>query len=597
MKIYPSLHDIKEVSKVELLDIPLAYIDTSNTEQYISITKEPIFANSYGESLIKAYEEFNSLEAYLFDDTNKIIKNQILKRLGNQYVYEPQNAVEFTPLRFSFDALVKKNMTFTNDVHYNLKVAASEEGIDLAFSKQLISVFGDAPRRGLCPANISINDLGMTPETLINTSFKGNDFIFIKSPDGVQFREITTDATTGAEIITLKTLDVDALLDANVNVWLSVDSFSDTLKVKDDNLFTLSQPVLYATKDYAIKDYTHYFDTSVDHASYPRDKYSYSTPFAESSAVMILEKANGGFVILTHKTFFDNLHENVKLLYEIMMQVFLKSYYRTKTFSSWITDQPVDYIAFKSSKYNLQHDEINLNNLLKNNNYNINGEYNLLAVNVSGQDVIFANMNPQKDLFFCKVNLQPDPIKNDGDISVYTSRHSVIHYRQAVIKKIESGLSIGTEITESGLYVTIHPCHSTQYRINTTNDLTLRIENPKFEYVLCCKTGSTDIENSFVLIRSVNYTVADGLKVATIKVISKPAAKTFDIRINGGGLPLDSDPNYDMLDIGHINGRPYRVGSTLIIRLPARLKEHDAKIRKTLEKHSSSGDYPVIIYR
>jgi hypothetical protein len=586
MKIYPSLHDIKEVSKVELYDIPLAYVDTSNTEQYINIAKEPIFANSYSESLIKAYEEFDNPEAYLFNDSGEIIKSQILKRLGNRYVYEPQNAVEFTPLRFSFDALVKKNMTFKNDAHYNLKVAVHEEGTDLAFSKQLISIFGDAPRRGLCPANITVNDQNMTPESLINTSFKGNDFIFLKSTDGIHFKDGDT---------TLE-LDVDALLDLNVNLWISVESFGTVLKTSEENTFVVKSPALYATTEYSIKDYGFYFNDSETHASYPKDKYTYTSLFNEHNAALVLEKANGGFIVVTHKAFFDNLHENVKLLYELMMKIFLQSYYKTKPFNSWITDSPVDYIAFKSSKYNLQHAQINLNDLLKNENYGIGEQYNLLRVNTSSSDVMFINMNPKKDMFFYKISTQPDPAKNEGDISVYTSRHSVIHYRQEVIKKIESGLNISREKTETGLYITVQPCHSTQHRINTTQERTLRIEDPRLEYILCCKAGSTDIENDFVLIPADDYRALDGLKVATVRVISNPHAKTFDIRINGGGLPLDSAPNYNMLDIGHINGRPFRVGSTLIIRLPARLREHDEKIRLTIGKHSSSGDYPVIVY-
>jgi hypothetical protein len=586
MKIYPSLHEIKEVSRVELHDIPLAYVDVNNTEQYINIAKEPIFANHSGDSLIKAYEEFDNPEAYLFNDSDEIIKSQILKRLGNRYVYEPQNAVEFTPQRFSFDALIKKNMTFKNDAHYNLKIAVHEEGTDLAFSKQLISVFGDAPRRGLCPANVTVNDQNMTPESLINTSFKGNDFIFLKSTDGIHFKDGDT---------TLE-LDVDALLDLNVNLWISVERFGSVLKSREKNTFVIKSPALYATAEYSVKEYGFYFNDSETHASYPKDKYTYISLFNEHNAALVLEKRNGGFIVVTQNAFFDNLHENVKLLYELMMQVFLQSYYRTKQFNSWITDLPVDYIAFKSSKYNLQHEQINLRDLLKNENYDIGEEYNLLNVSPSSSDIMFININPQKDMFFYKISTQPDPVKNEGDISVYTSRHSVIHYRQEVIKKIESGLDISTEKNEMGLYITVHPCHSTQHRINTTQDRTLRIEDPRLEYILCCKAGSTDIENDFVLIPANDYTELDGLKVATVRVISNPDAKTFDIRINGGGLPIESDPNYNMLDIGHINGRPYRLGSTLIIRLPARLKEYDEKIKLVIEKHSSSGDYPVIVY-
>lgn len=632
MKIYASQHDVKEVSKVELRDIPLAYIDTSSTEQFISIAREPIFNGS--EGIIRAYEEFDSPEAYFFDENNEIIKSLMLKRLGNRYVYEPQNAVEFTPLRFSFHALVKKNMTFRNDKHYNLKVAVHEEAADLAFSKQLIAVFGDAPRRRLCPPNISINDCGMTPETLINASFIGNDFMFIKSPDGTHYKEIvtttteetvaaatpakttsTTDVngdtsttttvtialkgtdkvkTTTVVATSLRVLDMDTLLSSNTNAWLSVETFGSLIKTKNNSNFRLKAPTLYKTTDYSIKDYVHYFDEG-EHPGYPAASYTYSYPF-EDGAALILEKANGGFVVVTHKTFFDNLHENVNLLYELMMQVFLKSYYRTKEVSSWITDQPVDFIAYKRSKYNLQHAELNLSDLLKNDNYDIGNEFTLLAVNTSSPDVIFLNMNAAKDMLFYKISTNPDPAKNDGDISIYTSKHSVIHYRQEVIKKIESGLDISTEINDTGLYITIHPCHSTQNRIHTRQDQTLRIEDPRKEYVLVCKPGTTDIENDFVLIPVNDFTASDGLKVAAIRVVNNPAAKAFNIRVNGGGLPLDSEPDYSMLDIGHVNGRPYRVGATMVIRLPSRLKEHDTKIRDAIGKHAASGDYPLIVY-
>lgn len=637
MKIYPSVHEFKEVETVALRDIPLAYVDTSNTEQVVSVAKEPAFANNTSESVVRAYDEFDSPEAYLFNSNSEIIKDLVLKRLGNRYIYEPQNAVEFTPLQFSFNALVKKNMTYRNDKNYNLKVAVHEEDSDLTFSKLLIAIFGDAPRRGICPANISINNMAMTPDSLINTSYADNDMLFIKSSDGYHYKEVTT-ATTSEPVAettivgtttntvtdgnvttkttkvvtvvgqektrtttvvttTIKELDMGAILDANTNVWLCVDTFGNMITTQTGTQFALSNPTLYKNKAYTIKNYTHYFNkANAPHDKYPTNTYTYSYPFDDSGAAVILEKANGGFIIVTHSAFFDNLNDNVKLLYELMMQIFLQAYYRTKQFNSWITDQPVDYIAYKKSKYNLQHAKVNLNDLLKNENYNIGNEYTLLQVNPSTTDVMFINMNPDKDMIFYKISSQPDPVKNEGHISVYTSRHSVIHYKQAVIKKIESGLSISTEINETGLYITIHPCHSTQYRINTTQDLTLRIEDARLEYALCCKPGTTDIENDFVLVVAKNYTVADGIKIATIKVINKYDTKTLDIRIDGGGLPLDSEPDYNMLDIGHISGRPYRIGSTLLVRLPIRLKEHDKKIKQTLENHSSSGDYIVVIY-
>lgn len=586
MKIHLSEHNIMEADRVQLNDLPLAYLDTTDSKKVISVVKEPVFAGSYGESLLRAYAEFDAPDAYLFNEDGEILRNLTLKRLGNRYVYEPQNMVEFTPLSFAYSALVKKNMAFRNDAQYNLNVAVYEEGADLAFSKQLIAVFGDAPRRGVCPANISVNNQDMTPESLINGSFAGKDFIFIRSTDGVNVKQ---GGTTSA-------LDMNALLGMNVNVWLSVDTFEGVLESRADNIYTLASPRLYSTSQYSIPSYKSHFNINNEHPSYPKSQYIYSSLFTDGCAALIMEKANGGYVIVTHKSFFDNLHENVRVLYEIMMQIFLKSYYRSKQYMSWITDQPVDYVAYKNSKYNLRHAAINLNEMLTNTNYDIGNEYTLLEVKTSNPNVVFTNMSPKKDLFFFKVNVQPDPPKNEGDISLYTSRHSVIHYHQEVIKKIESGLSVSTEVSEAGMYITVHPCKSSKHRICTLHDQRFRLEDPRIPYVLCCKPGTPDVENVFELIPSDEYSIFNGFKLATIKVITTEAAKVHDIRIEGGGLPLDSEPDYNMIDIGHVNGRPYRIGSTMIIRLPAKLKEHKDKIMSAIEKHASSGDYPVIVF-
>lgn len=586
MKIHLSKHSIVEADRVKLNDIPLAYVDTADSKQVISVVKEPVFSGAYGESLLRAYAEFDSPNAYLFDGSGEIMRNLTLKRLGNRYVYEPQNMVEFTPLSFSYSALVKKNMAFKNNAQYNLNVAVYEEGADLAFSKKLIAVFGDAPRRGVCPANISVNNQDMTPESLINASFAGKDFIFIQSADGVHVKQGKSTSV----------LDVNALMDMNVNVWLSVESFNGVMETKVNNVYTLASPRLYSASQYSIPNYKYHFNTNNEHPSYPKSKYIYSSPFVDGCAALVMEKTNGGYVIITHKSFFDNLHENVRLLYELMMQTFLKGYYRTKQYRSWITDQPVDYVAYKNSKYNLRHAAINLNEMLTNTNYDIGNEYTLLEVKTSNPNIVFTNMSPKKDLFFYKINVQPDPVKNEGDISLYTSKHSVIHYRQEVIKKIESGLSISTEVADTGMYVTVHPCKSTKHRICTLHDQRFRMEDPRLTYILCCKPGVPDIENAFELIPNDEYSIFNGFKLATIKVITTEEAKVHDIRIEGGGLPLDSEPDYNMIDIGHINGRPYRIGSTMIIRLPAKLKEHNDKIMVAIEKHASSGDYPVIIF-
>ena len=54
--------------------------------------------------------------------------------------------------------------------------------------------------------------------------------------------------------------------------------------------------------------------------------------------------------------------------------------------------------------------------------------------------------------------------------------------------------------------------------------------------------------------------------------------------------------NYDMLDSGSLKGRPYRLGSTMIIKLPKRFKDQRENILSEIKKHMSSADYPVLMF-
>jgi len=69
-----------------------------------------------------------------------------------------------------------------------------------------------------------------------------------------------------------------------------------------------------------------------------------------------------------------------------------------------------------------------------------------------------------------------------------------------------------------------------------------------------------------------------------------------DTRIMGGGLPDGQPDDYDMLDIGHVNGRPYRLGSAFIIRVPKKISNYESRIRTELDKHISAGDEYVLVF-
>jgi hypothetical protein len=87
-----------------------------------------------------------------------------------------------------------------------------------------------------------------------------------------------------------------------------------------------------------------------------------------------------------------------------------------------------------------------------------------------------------------------------------------------------------------------------------------------------------------------------GYLIADVHISVKQRPQVIDTRVYGGGVPIKEENNYDCIDIGNVIGRPYRLGSTLIIRLPKRLKDYERIITKAVKEHIAAGEYPVILF-
>ena len=65
----------------------------------------------------------------------------------------------------------------------------------------------------------------------------------------------------------------------------------------------------------------------------------------------------------------------------------------------------------------------------------------------------------------------------------------------------------------------------------------------------------------------------------------------------GGGLSEDEEDNYELLDIGHMNGRPYRIGGALVLTMPTKYKPYEDLIQKAIDKYKVAEDYIAIIFK
>ena len=89
----------------------------------------------------------------------------------------------------------------------------------------------------------------------------------------------------------------------------------------------------------------------------------------------------------------------------------------------------------------------------------------------------------------------------------------------------------------------------------------------------------------------------EGIKMFDIYISQTPeSVEVYDMRQRGGGLKEDEPDNYNLLDIGTVQGRPYRKACTTVMTLPTKLEKHRELIEKAINKYKAAEDYVVIIF-
>ena len=581
------LEDSRNLEFVGLKEISLSYINTEETTRQPRVSIEDGYLQS-SRKYVRPYDSFSDADTYMFDKNNNIVKGT-MKRVNETYYYEPANQTEFTPMQFKVYLEAQRRERFRNDRNYDIKVSAIEVTDNQSFVNNLISIFADKYKYGECPPNIRINGGAKSELSLIEQSYETADFVFIQSDDGIHLGDRTE---SGDEI------DFDYILDNHTNIWLSCKDYQDRFKtVSASGAYSelhMSSTVLYNYDTYRVaRSQMEVWDQEqefIEDQSNGRYEYEYL-----NEAILIIHKVGKGYIIVTPDWFINDLKETGLMVYEAMMKCYLSAYYKSREATIWITDEPVDYLSYHEDKFNRRHNIVRVEELMLDHDIRYE-DYSISEVVTDTKLVSFLGVNEQHELLFVKMGGQTDPEKKTNELSFYTTKHTVINYAQEDISLVEVPIDIEVSVTGTAAYVVVQPFVSSSKKIHTSSTQTFKITDFTTQYALFVNQGSTDIENTFSLIDRRENPGSGLTQVAIIAFDSTSETVACDTRIMGGGLPDDQPEDYDMLDIGHINGRPYRVGSTFIVRVPKKIKTYEERIRRELDKHVAAGDEYVLVF-
>lgn len=578
MKIYPGNHKIATTEDLIVNYIPLAYFTEKNYKinPHIDINKS--YYGKQSSNKIYPYQQFDSEDILFFDESgNKIDATKYLKRNGNKYYFEPQNSVEFIPQEFSYRILLGKEDTYKNNINYDISIGA----YSLDIAEKLIGIFNNETYSK--PSNIIINNNSLLPSSMINLALTDTDFLFVDQD----------------YINSIEDSDIDNILDNHTNLWITYEEY-ENLIIKDNNdlYYIYESPEIYNTTLYFPSDDSKIkFDTNIELERFPKNKYEYINLFVGNCSVLVLKKENGAFIIISHSSLIDNAGTNYKLIYEILIKIYLNSYFETKERSSYISEEKIDYFIKVYKRFNKYHPDINLNTILYEENFNDRINFNIVSVRFGSNDtsgseatwMSYLGKDKNGGLLF-KTSNKLDPAKSKGTISVFTTKSTIIFYNDEEnnLYSIEDNLEIYYKEINEKPYIAIKPYRSTNKKIYLEQEQLIEItENDKYGLVY-------DYPSNKFLLVSYNENNQDSY-AATIKVDYTSTLSCADIRTVGGG-ESSSTPNYDMIDTGSIKGRAYRIGSTMIIKLPLRYKKHKENLMTEIKKHMASADYPILVF-
>lgn len=590
IKIYPCNRTLKICDTPDYLDIPLSHIEKDITPNSVQVVRSDNFLKNKN-SYISPFDEFDSDDFIAFNSKREMVNITMQKNSNDKYTYLPNNSIEFTPSTFIADILIKKKLKYSSGNTYDLKICVSEKDDKLTWSKQLISIFGDAYKKGICPTSIRVNNGANYPISLISSSYEDNDFLFVETIDGKNLSNSLS-------------LDAETMLKSHTNIWITVPTpkYADdtNLSIRKNVVMTppINQHVLYNKVSAQIPDVSLFNKNEINYMETIEDTYTgykFDRRY-EKLGVLIAHKENFGYIVFSYSDFLNNLSSNVEAIYDILMYIYLQSYLNISTNEVFITNSIIDNYCSVTNSFKKHHPILNIDELLLNNN-NVIDNYEIISVSTSNPDVLFSNIDSLGNLNFIKIGGTSDPIQKSDESSLYTTRGTIVIYKSDNVSILETPVTVDTSIDDTNTcYVTLNSLFSSTYKIRVLESKTFKINDNTITYCLVVLPIDKNGESSVILLPQNDYVEDAGYCVAIVKVIYTSEDTAFDVRSLAGGLSYSATDDYDLLDIGSYEGKPYRAGVSGIIKLPKKLSSYNTIIENAVKKHKCATDYFYIVY-
>ena len=425
---------------------------------------------------------------------------------------------------------------------------------------------------------------------------KGIDFFEAKYDENDSLVKIEEkDGPIMSNVVILKYLSKEAL----------GREISYYIESSDEIISNLQDPVIYKGKKiiYPLANEKKAFDTKlfeqVAEAICPDGSYEIEQLFeGVYQPMLLLHKPGAGYIFFSDEEVVRNVYAFREIVLESIMNIYLKSYFETSKRTEYIADEKIDYIYNLNNRLNLAHRRIDTQNLLYADGYNMNIEYEPLFEVICDDTVVNVTNAFSNELSFRRKS-KICPEKKDNEVSLFTVNNTVMNLdkENCVIYILEEVPEISDISSEGRLGIKVKPLRSSCNEINILGETNLYTDTGGDTFLLNVSyTLYHDNDLKKILaVKSEQFSGTNKTKLAEITFKSDTKIEIGDIRQYGGG-ESSANKNYEMIDSSSLKGRPLRIGSAFIIKMPLRFSKYRDILESEIKKHIASGDYPMLVF-
>ena len=560
MKIYLNKKQIADKALLDENDISLSYLNN------ISVYQDTII--KYNEELLKLNKK-RAINLYEKVDKNKLFfkENNMPAKLNKDYLIDIDGKIDvlnsskkasYRPTVFGYKYILERTLPFESNKEYNIKIdyTGMEHVQDLL---KTITI----------PNNVHLKNVKENPDI----KYFEDEKVYLENMKNGGYQD-------------------------NCNIYIVKSSYANKIIYNKPKIFDVRKPVLFKQSEYIIEPAWDIFNHDLEMSLFPRITYDYIKITIDHTPILIMrDRLNYKLIMLCGKEIFTE-PRLIQFLVENIVFAYTIGYYKVPEasgsyFNSFISNNIIDYYYSLNNKMNSNHPTINFKKDVSKSNF-IDLSYKLVDVFTTNNDVVYDYVDYSNNVYFKKL-VNDEPAKDNTDSLIYTTNQELkfIDKVNYSLYDIEQLPNISYKYDNDKLNIVVSPYYSSSLNIAKDEKTDIIINDLNKNYVLYMRKTSIFNDQNFYILEE-NEKSTD-IKIADIIIKLSNNIIPTDVRIIGGGS--SKYDNYDYIDTGNINGRPYRVGTSMVITLPKRYEPYRDQLQKQIDKHISSAEAAIIIFK